>query len=83
MPGRCGDLERLGGVEDEVVTVHEEREVFGVIALLGNDHGVREQRRGPKVIKEKPQGRHGSWTERGVKMKNRIVLIDLRGHWPK
>ena len=79
MPDHCGDLEGLGGVEDEVVAVHEEGEVVGVIALLGDDHGVREQRRGPEVIKEKPQGRHGSWTERGVKMKNRIVLIDLRG----
>jgi len=68
-----GDLEGLGGVLEEVLAVHEEREVIGAIALLGNDHGVREQRRGPEVIEEKPQGRHGSCPERGVKMKKRIV----------
>ena len=69
MPDHCGDLKGLGGVLDEVVAVHEEREVVGAITLLGDDHGVREQRRGPEVIKEKPQGRHGSCPERGVKMK--------------
>ena len=69
MPDHCRALERLGCVLDEVVAVHEEREVVGAIALLGDDHGVREQRRGPKVIEEKPQGRHGSCPERGVKMK--------------
>ena len=63
------------------MAVHEEGEVVGSIALLGNDHGVGEQRRGPEVIKEKPQGRHGSCTKRGVKMKRRIVLIDLEKHW--
>jgi len=51
MPDHCGDLERLGGIEDEVVAVHEEGEAVGVIALLGDNHGVREQRRGPEVIK--------------------------------
>ena len=55
------------------MAAHEEREVVRVVALLGDDHGVREQGRGPKVIKEEPQGRHGSCTERGVKMKKRIV----------
>ena len=61
MPDDSG--EGLGSVLDEVVTVHEEGEMVGILRLLGNDHGVREQRRGPEVIKEKPQGRHGSWTE--------------------
>jgi len=55
------------------VAVHEEREVVGAIALLGGDHGVREQRRRPEVIKEKPQGRHGSCGERGVKMKEELL----------
>jgi hypothetical protein len=40
MPDHSGDLEGLGCVLDEVVAVHEEREVVGVIALLGDDHGV-------------------------------------------
>ena len=80
MPNHSGDLEGLGCVLNEVVAIHEEGEVVGVIALLRDDHGEREQRRGPEVIKEKPQGRHGSCTERGVKMKKRIVLIDLEGH---
>ena len=62
-----GDLEGLGRVLDEVVAVHEEREVVGVLALLGDDHGEGEQRRGPEVIKKKPQGRHGSCPERGVR----------------
>lgn len=75
MPDHSGDLEGLGCVLDEVVAVHEEREVVvGVIALLGNDHGEREQGRGPEVIKEKPQGRHGSCTERGVKMKKKELF---------
>ena len=73
MSDHGGDLEGLSGVLEEVLAVHEEREVIGAIALLGNDHGVREQRRGPEVIEEKPQGRHGSCPERGVKMKKRIV----------
>jgi hypothetical protein len=71
----------MGRVLDEVVAVHEEGEVFGVLALLGNDHGVGEQRRGPEVIKEKPQGRHGSCPERGVNMNERIGLMNLEGHW--
>ena len=80
MPDHDGDLEGLSRVLDEVVAVHEEGEVVRSIALLGNDHGVRKQRRGPEVIKEKPQGRHGSCTVRGVKMKRRIWLIDLDEH---
>ena len=73
MPDHGGDLEGLGRVLDEVVTVHEEGEAVGAIARLGGDHGVGEQRRGPEVIKEKPQGGHVSCPGRGVKMKERIV----------
>jgi hypothetical protein len=40
----------VGRILDEVVAVHEEGEVVRAIALLGDDHGVREQRRGPEVI---------------------------------
>ena len=69
-----GDLEGLGGVLEEVLAVHEEGEAVGAVALLGNDHGVREQRRGPEVIKEKPQGGHGSCPERGVKMKKKNLF---------
>ena len=54
MPDHGGDVKGLGCVVDEVVTVHEEGKIFGSIAVLGEDHGVREQRRGPEVIKEKP-----------------------------
>jgi len=74
MPDHSGDLEGLGCVLDEVVAVHEEREVVGVIALLGNDHGEREPGRGPEVIEEKPQGRHGSCPERGVKMEKKELF---------
>ena len=72
VPDHGGDMEGLGCVLNEVVAVHEEGEVVGAIALLGDNHGVREQRRGPEVIKQMPQGRHGSWTVRGVKMKKKV-----------
>lgn len=72
VPDHGGDLEGLGGVLEEVVAAHEEREAVGAVALLGDDHGVGEQRRGPEVIKEKPQGRHGSCPERGVKVETEL-----------